>query len=63
MGSRGGVRLMEIGGQVVLKGEGNKAKTEEAERFKKRLQKKGWRRFDKRESNDDKGGLKAARDG
>lgn len=48
----GGVKLMETGGQIVLKGERNKA-----ERFRKHLQKQGWRRFEKkkkRESSDDR---------
>lgn len=49
---------MAIGGQIVLKGERNKA-----ERLKKHLQKKGWRRFGKREPSDDRGGFEAAREG
>lgn len=50
--------MMEIGGQIGLKGERNKA-----ERLGKHLQRKGWRRFEKRESGDDRGGFEAAREG
>lgn len=45
--------MMEIGGQIVLRGERNKAKR----LIRKHLQKKGWRRFGKRESSDDRGGF------
>lgn len=58
MGSTGGVKFMERGGQIVLKGERNKA-----ERRRKRLQKQGWRGFEKGESSDDRGVLEAAREG
>lgn len=58
VGSPGGAKLMEIGGQIGLKGESNKA-----ERLRKHLQRKGWRRFEKRESSDDRGGFEAAREG